>query len=37
MLHIVKQDDSRESAFFIQDIFPITEYIEREYMIAKII
>ncbi|MGL5258762.1 MAG: hypothetical protein ACRC7V_01510 [Lachnospiraceae bacterium] len=28
-------DDSRESAFLIQDMFPITEkYIEREYTIA---
>ena len=35
ILHIVKLDDSRESAFLIQDIFPITEeYIEREYTIA---
>jgi hypothetical protein len=35
ILHIVKMDDNRESAFLIQDIFPITEeYIEREYMIA---
>ena len=35
ILHIVKQDDSRESAFLIQDMFPITdEYIEREYTIA---
>ena len=34
-LHIVKLDDSRESAFLIQDMFPITEeYIEREYTIA---
>ena len=31
ILHIVKLDDSRESAFLIQDMFPITEeYIERE-------
>jgi hypothetical protein len=35
ILHIVKMDDDRESAFLIQDIFPITEeYIEREYTIA---
>lgn len=35
ILHIVKPDDSRESAFLIQDMFPITEeYIEREYTIA---
>ena len=28
-------DDSRESVFLIQDMFPITEeYIEREYTIA---
>ena len=28
-------DDGRESAFLIQDMFPITEkYIEREYTIA---
>ena len=28
-------DDSRQSAFLIQDMFPITdEYIEREYTIA---
>lgn len=31
IIHIVKLDDSRESAFLIQDMFPITEkYIERE-------
>lgn len=36
ILHIVKLDDSRESTFLIQDMFPITEeYIEREYTIAK--
>lgn len=36
ILHIVKLDDSRESAFLIQDMFPITEeYIEREYTIAR--
>ena len=35
ILHIVKLDDSRESAFLIQDMFPIMEeYIEREYTIA---
>ena len=35
ILHIVKLDDSRESAFLIQDMFPITEeYIEREYTIT---
>ena len=35
ILHIVKLDDSRESTFLIQDMFPITEeYIEREYTIA---
>jgi hypothetical protein len=35
VLHIVKLDDSRESVFLIQDMFPITEkYIEREYTIA---
>ena len=35
IIHIVKLDDSRESAFLIQDMFPITEeYIEREYTIA---
>ena len=35
ILHIVKLDDDRESAFLIQDMFPITEeYIEREYTIA---
>ncbi len=33
--YIIKLDDSRESAFLIQDMFPITEeYIEREYTIA---
>ena len=32
---IVKLDDSHESAFLIQDMFPISEkYIEREYTIA---
>ena len=35
ILHIVRLDDSRESAFLMQDMFPITEqYIEREYTIA---
>ena len=35
ILHIVKLDDSQDSAFLIQDMFPITEeYIEREYTIA---
>lgn len=34
IIHIVKLDDDRESAFLIQDMFPITEeYIEREYTI----
>ena len=34
-LYIAKLDNDRESAFLIQDIFPITEnYIEREYTIA---
>ncbi|WP_130180019.1 type III toxin-antitoxin system CptIN family toxin [Blautia producta] len=36
IIHIVKLDDDRESAFLIQDMFPITEeYIEREYTIAS--
>lgn len=35
ILHIVKLDNSRASAFLIQDMFPIMEkYIEREYTIA---
>ena len=35
IIHIAKLDDSRESAFLIQDMFPITEeYLEREYTIA---
>lgn len=35
LLHIVKLDNNRESAFLIQDMFPVTEeYIEREYTIA---
>ncbi len=35
IIHIAKLDNDRESAFLIQDMFPITEkYIEREYTIA---
>ena len=35
IIHIVKLDDDRESAFLIQDLFPITEeYIQREYTVA---
>lgn len=35
IIYIAKLDDSRQSAFLIQDMFPITdEYIEREYTIA---
>lgn len=35
ILHIVKLPNDKESAFLIQDMFPITEsYIEREYKIA---
>lgn len=35
IIHIVKLDDDRESAFLIQDMFPTTEaYVEREYTIA---
>ena len=35
IIHIVRLDDSRQSVFLIQDMFPITdEYIEREYTIA---
>ena len=35
IIHIVKLDDSRQSAFLIQDMFPISdEYIEREHTIA---
>lgn len=35
IIHIVKLDDDRESAFLMQDMFPPTEeYIEREYTIA---
>lgn len=34
-LHIAKLDDGRESAFLIQDIFPITEkYIKKKYTIG---
>lgn len=36
IIHIVKLDDSRQSAFLIQDMFPITDgYIEREYHSRK--
>ena len=35
IIHIVKLDNGKKSAFLIQDIFPITErYIEREYTIS---
>ena len=35
IVHIVKLDDDRKSAFLIQDMIPVTEeYIEREYTIA---
>lgn len=35
ILCIVRLDNSRESAFLIQDMFPVTEeYIERKYTIA---
>ena len=35
-LMIIKLDDDRESAFLLQDMFPVTkEYIEREYTIAS--
>ena len=35
IVHIVRLDDDRESAFLIQDMFPVMEeYIEREYTIA---
>lgn len=38
ILHIVKLDNSQESIFLIQDIFPIIEeYIEREYTLPEII
>lgn len=34
-LHIIKLDDGRESAFLMQDMFPVIEaYVEREYTIA---
>ena len=36
ILHIMKLDNSKESVFLIQDMFPITEeYIERTYTIAN--
>lgn len=36
ILHIMKLDNGKESAFLIQDMFPITdEYIERTYTIAN--
>lgn len=36
ILHITKLDNGRESAFLIQDIFPITDkYIARAYTIAN--
>ena len=36
ILHIAKLDNGRESAFLIQDIFPITDkYIARAYTIAN--
>ena len=35
IIHIAELDNGRESAFLIQDIFPVTEkYIEREYTIS---
>lgn len=35
ILHIAKLDNNRESAFLIQDMFPITEeYIDRKYTIC---
>ena len=35
LIHIIKIDGRHESAFLIQDMFPITdEYIKREYTIA---
>ena len=35
IVHIVKLDNNKESAFLIQDMFPITQaYIEREYTIS---
>lgn len=36
IIHIIKLDNGKESAFLIQDMFPISErYIEREYTIAN--
>lgn len=36
IIHIIKLDNGKESAFLIQDMFPITEkYIERKYTIAN--
>lgn len=36
IIHIIKLDNGKESAFLIQDMFPITKnYIEREYTIAN--
>lgn len=36
IIHIMRLDNGKESAFLIQDMFPITEnYIEREYTIAN--
>lgn len=36
IVYITKLDNGRESAFLIQDMFPITDkYIAREYMIGK--
>lgn len=36
IIHIIKLDNGKESAFLIQDMFPITEsYIEREYTIVN--
>lgn len=35
IIHIATLDDNRQSAFLIQDMFPITlDYIEREYTLA---
>ena len=35
IIHIAKLDNDKESAFLIQDMFPVTEeYVEREYTIA---
>lgn len=36
IIHIVKLDDSRESAFLIQDMFPITEEIILCHVMKKI-